>query len=838
MTDALVSPARQAGSEPCANSPGARSHLEGAKLRAARARFADALGERSTDSAVLGSIVLRPDQLVALRRVRTGLSADGGCLLADDPGTGKTYIALAAARDWRDPLVVIPASLRSTWMEAMKRAGVSCALVTHEALSRGALPDPRCDGIVVDESHRFRPTSRRHAALARIARDAPVLLLSATPLQNRPPELAAQLALFLGEGAYHLESAALARYVVRGRTTAAAELPAVAPPRWIAVRADDGDVLRGILALPPPPRAVDMGDGGALLAISLVRAWASSRAALLATLRRRRRTLVAMEQCREEGRVPTRRELRAWTGGDGVQLGFASLLAESSIDSDAARHLAAALSAERGALDALQTLLAQIEDPDIERAAALRRLRAAHRGESILAFSESASTIGAYFRALGADAGVGMLTAREARIASGRIGRDELLARFAPRAQGVRAPPERERVTLLLTTDLLSEGVNLQDASVVVHLDLPWNPARLAQRVGRVRRPGGAAEVFGYLMAPPAGSSLLLRAEARLRAKLAQAERTIGRGLEVMPALGLVRGAIEREELTRAETESRERLDGAPEQEASPPGAEARQPATQSSDAELRGEIDRLLASWRRRAPSLDHRTPAHPDRTSRYSAAQARSERSDGAHPHCIVAAVRSDVRGWLAALDDGRIVASLSPCDRESAARGGDEDVSAHVAWMDEDPSLVAHALRSADGDPALMTDHELAHLRAEVDHCLTRDWIARSCGGTVAAPTLRRTVRRRLDAAMRAVARHRRAHAFALAARLRDRLDSPMPLGTERALVKHAAARASASANDGEEWIVAALALVERSRAPSARQLARRSEATAIIVLGPGS
>ena len=742
----------------------------------------------------MGSIVLRRDQRDSLRRVRARLESDGGCLLADDPGTGKTYVALAIARQWHDPLVIVPASLRATWTDAMRRAEVPCTLATHEALSRGARPAARHDGVIVDESHRFRATSRRHAMLVDLARDAPVLLLSATPLQNRPRELAAQLALFLGEAAYLMDPATMARYVVRAARTHAIGLPRVAPPRWLLVRADDGEVLRAILALPPPPRALDTGDGGALLAISLVRAWASSRAALLATLRRRRRTLVAMEQCREEGRVPTRAELRAWTGGDGIQLGFASLLAESSIDRAATLHLSDALAAERSALDSLGMLLAELDDPDAERAEALRRVRAEHPDASILAFSESASTVGAYFRALRHDAGIGMLTARESRIASGRVTRAELLARFAPAAQGVRAPPRHERVTLLLSTDLLSEGVNLQDASVVVHLDLPWNPARLAQRLGRVRRPGGADEVFSYLMTPPAQSALLLRAEARLRAKVAQAERTIGRGLDVMPALTLEGGWGERT-------------------------LESERGAPPLSDAELRGGIDELLLRWSRTSEPHAYRSTARARRVG------------------CIVAGAVSEMRGWLAALDDGRIVARVADAASDPIASGT-------AAWLPDDPASVVRALAMADGGARAVNDHEIAAARAEIDACLASDWAARSCGGSIAPPALRRAIRRRLDPAIRAVPRHRRAHAFALAARLRDLLDAPMPLGAERALLAHATRTEASeggagptggmphsSGRDGERWIASALALLGD---PPASLPAARATAIAVILL----
>src|SRR5206468_1014892 len=161
------------------------------------------------------------------------------------------------------------------------------------------------------------------------------------------------------------------------------------------VDADDGAVLNALLELPAPPRPLDGGDAGALRTISLVRAWASSRAALKSMLRSRHRVTTAIAQGLEAGRMPTRNETREW--------------------------------------------------------------RAAHPRQRVIAFSEFASTISAYFERLRSDPGVGMLTARAARIVTGRIARDEMLARFAPDAQGARAYGAHDAVTLLLATDLLSE---------------------------------------------------------------------------------------------------------------------------------------------------------------------------------------------------------------------------------------------------------------------------------------------------------------------------------------------------------------------------------------------
>ena len=756
--------------------------------------FAESLVAAHVD-ATLGSVLLRPDQVDTARRVRSMLLVEGGCLLADDVGTGKSYVALAIAREWKHPLVVLPASLRSTWETAFRRAGVRCATATHESLSPGTIPVGPFDGVVVDESHRFRPTSNRHAALARLAWRSPLLLLSATPLQNRARELAAQIALFVGEHAYALAPAELTRWIVRAAVSVDQALPSVAPPRWIQPDVDDGDILEALLALPPPPRAADAGDAGALVQVSLVRAWASSRAALRSTIDRRRRTLVALEQCHAEGRVPTRRELATWQGTDAVQLGFPTMLAAATTDRATAEVRAQAIEAERRALDIVVHAIERSGDPDAARVSALRDVCRRHDGLAVLAFSEYASTVRAYYTAMRADAGVGMLTATEARIASRPLSRDELLARFAPLAQGAPLPHARERVSLLLATDLLSEGVNLQDAAVVVHLDLPWNPARLAQRLGRIRRPGGAREVTSYLMAPPARAALLLRAETRLRDKLAQAERTIGRGLEVLPALSVHAGpsqlAMSTSDLRRSESGL--------------------------AVAELRGEIHRLLTGWRSAGAVLpSERSDSVVIPSERSEPTVIPSERSESRDLHLhepVIAAVRSRERGWIAVLDDGRLITSL--------ANGATDDTEA-----------LLRALHHADGVERATTDIEAPTAQRSVDQWIIHDWSRRTCGLATMDSPLRRRMLRRMESALAAVPRHRRRSALSLATSIRTALDSRLPLGVERALAD------LSDDQDGERWLERVTAILQTTiGADSHRQLATHApRPRAIIVLGP--
>src|SRR5205807_1947516 len=106
-------------------------------------------------------------------------------------------------------------------------------------------------------------------------------------------------------------------------------------------------------------------------------------------------------------------------------------------------------------------------DPDRKRVDLLRSIRVAHPRSRIVAFSQYARTITALGRLLRADSGVVTIHGDAAHIAFGPVSRAEILAQFGLDGESV---PRCERIDLLLTTDLLSEGVDLRAASVIVHL--------------------------------------------------------------------------------------------------------------------------------------------------------------------------------------------------------------------------------------------------------------------------------------------------------------------------------------------------------------------------------
>ncbi|KSU56538.1 MULTISPECIES: helicase-related protein [unclassified Gordonia (in: high G+C Gram-positive bacteria)] len=121
-------------------------------------------------------------------------------------------------------------------------------------------------------------------------------------------------------------------------------------------------------------------------------------------------------------------------------------------------------------------------------------------------------------------------------------GRASTIAGFAPATAGPRnakgEPAAKDEFDILFTTDVLSEGVNLQQAGQMINYDLPWNPMRIVQRHGRVDRIGSKHDyVHLGLFFPAERLDALLDLEARLEAKLALADAAVGAG-SVLPGRG------------------------------------------------------------------------------------------------------------------------------------------------------------------------------------------------------------------------------------------------------------------------------------------------------------
>ena len=283
----------------------------------------------------------------------------------------------------------------------------------HAALARLALRVRRCCSSPPRHCRTARASSRRSSRSSS----------ARSPTRSRPT--------------------ALTRWIVRAAVSGRPRCRRVAPPRWLrAGRRTTATCCEALLALPPPPRAADAGDGGALLQLSLVRAWASSRAALVADdasptpIARR-----ASSSATPEGRRAD--AARAWRAGRAATpCSSASRRCWHPSTTDARRPSDTARRRSKPNAARSTSSARRSSAPAIPTRARVARLRdvCAHGTPAlaVLAFSESASTVRAYFAAMRADAGVGMLTATRSANRERPLSRATRCSRDSRRARRAR----------------------------------------------------------------------------------------------------------------------------------------------------------------------------------------------------------------------------------------------------------------------------------------------------------------------------------------------------------------------------------------------------------------
>jgi SNF2 family DNA or RNA helicase len=396
-----------------------------------------------------------------LRRMR------GRAILADEVGLGKTIeaglvLAELRLRGMADrTLILTPAGLVEQWREelerkfalptvtgrggtvindAVDRAVVVASIATaRREPTRSQLAAEPWDLIVIDEAHRLRNSRSASGKLARALTSRYLLLLTATPVENRLQDLYELISL-VAPGLLGTPAEFRRRHVAEpGR-----------PPREIAeLRARTREVMvrhrRSEVALMLPHRVADT---------ALITPDAAEAELYTA--------IVARVRAEARASSPSRR----------LALRGVTRLAGSSPA-------------------AVAPTLAKLEWPDLAAQAAaidrsaktdalIDRLREPAASEDkVLVFTAFRQTLEMLATAAN-DAGI------PAAVYHGSLSRqdkEKAIAAF------------REESPVLLTTESAGEGRNLQFCHMMVNVDLPWNPMQIEQRVGRIHRIGQTHDV-------------------------------------------------------------------------------------------------------------------------------------------------------------------------------------------------------------------------------------------------------------------------------------------------------------------------------------------------------
>jgi SNF2 family DNA or RNA helicase len=446
-----------------------------------------------------------PHQIETVRKVLRHFH--GRVLLADEVGLGKTIEACLLLREYllrgmaRRVLILVPAPLVSQWHEELiskfelefkippksgaadrpafwaEQARMLASLAFVKTKRRAALVAAQpWDLVIVDEAHHCKNRATQNWQLVNALNRRFMFLLSATPVQNNLLELYNLLTL-LAPGHLRTEADFKKRYVKRGN-------PRDALNRQ-RLRSLLGEVMvrntRSLVQLHLPPRYAQTilakpGEAEATLYRNLTR-----------YLRRRGSGLTDVNDPSDETSSDSLEgpDPQTVPAGAGVltsvsRVQLSSLLAaQGSHPAAVAASLGRIASADPEAAELVQ--LAAAIDESAKDARFLELVQQS-QGHKLLTFVNFRRTL-AHIQRLLHDKGIAFSVFSSAQSAHEK---DEAVAAF------------KERVPIMLCTESGGEGRNLQFADTLINYDLPWNPMKIEQRVGRVHRFGQTREVFVF----------------------------------------------------------------------------------------------------------------------------------------------------------------------------------------------------------------------------------------------------------------------------------------------------------------------------------------------------
>ncbi len=162
---------------------------------------------------------------------------------------------------------------------------------------------------------------------------------------------------------------------------------------------------------------------------------------------------------------------------------------------------------------------------DAKLKALVRLTREKHKNDKVLIFTQFGDTVEFLQEQLGAAGvkGVAGVTGDSENVT-------EVAWHFSPVSNQKRDLIQREsEIRVLVATDVLSEGQNLQDCFIVVNYDLPWAIVRLIQRAGRVDRIGQKSDqILCYSFLPADGVEKIIKLREKIQGRLHQNSEVVG----------------------------------------------------------------------------------------------------------------------------------------------------------------------------------------------------------------------------------------------------------------------------------------------------------------------
>lgn len=540
----------------------------------------------------LGEVELYDFQLDAVRDAYQRLQKYNGVFLADVPGVGKTYMGSALLthlqEEGKRALVIGPPKLRENWEEVLSLFGVGTARFFSHGKLEDVVNDERLmarDIILIDESHHFRnPDTQRYKDIELICEGKLVILVGATPQNLSIRDIYNQVRLFTPSEAFHqfrIDPPLLKEYfdacevgeanlenlidqiVIRRTRKDIKELykheeltfPKRKGPYRIDysidevypgglykrlsnfiesltfARYDVGSYVKEEAFTPDERQRIKIAGKNLkrIMRIILFRRLESSVAALRDSALWMKKSHDAFLKALSEDKILMGEaaediydQIRGGADLEDIEIPESAESAKKFNVKDLKKNIEAdqeifveienLISVEKippEEDDKLQMLIKYLKSPEIN-------------GKKTIIFTQFASTV----KYLGQE-----LKKRFPKVDFVSQDTGQVLTkayRFSPKSNRKKISKDEE-INILASTEILSEGLNLQDGQVVINYELHWNPVRIIQRIGRIDRIGSEhEEIFVYNFFPQEEVEREIRVEEKVNKRIDEIIRLYG----------------------------------------------------------------------------------------------------------------------------------------------------------------------------------------------------------------------------------------------------------------------------------------------------------------------
>ncbi|ABK61114.1 helicase-related protein [Clostridium novyi] len=536
-------------------------------------------------------------QAFAVKRAIRILNKYNGVIIADSVGLGKTYVAKGLLKYFEnienDTLIICPASLKNMWTTESKNLSIGVNVISQESIGVNGI-DFRIvnnvQSIIIDEAHNFRnENASRFKELIKGTMGKKIVELTATPINNSIFDLYNIMTLFVKEDEFK-EKFGIPRLrdlfnnYPQNKDKVENILSEILIRRSRSfIRKKYGknnELIINCKKLKFPSRKIeninysianvygsnlyeDISEKLQNLNLPVItdEKLSSKQIALMIGLIRKmflKRLESSIEAFREsikkqikycdilidsinQGYLVSKKYIMSDSVEDFYQIDEFNKIELSQYDGDVEKLISNIKSDYYDFKYILEKIENINEKKDAKLQMLINKLQWDLKGKKVIIFTEFKDTAKYIYNYIKNNINVEVAELDS----SNKMSKIKIVNRFAPKANNYELAINEKEIDVLVSTDVLAEGQNLQDCNIIINYDLSWNPVKIIQREGRIDRITTEFDkIFIYNFMPEDKLENLLNLVDKINIKIKYINETVGNESKILTSTELTNDKI------------------------------------------------------------------------------------------------------------------------------------------------------------------------------------------------------------------------------------------------------------------------------------------------------